>query len=92
MNDDFSFDFLFCVNHSRVSFISRNFAPICILIPNIIARSMFLFDYKWHVLKFQNDTLIHPIIRLRLDKHCLIFTNEIQVLENNMYLTHAPTI
>ena len=52
MNDDFSFDFLFCVNHLTAFLIDLNFAPIYILIPNILARSMnglldmFLFDYK----------------------------------------------
>ena len=52
MNDDFSFDFLFCVNHLRALLINSNFAPIYILIPHIIARSMnglldmFSFDYK----------------------------------------------
>ena len=40
MNDDFSFDFLFCVNHLRALLINPNFAPTYILIPNIKARSM----------------------------------------------------
>ena len=35
MNDDFSFDFLFCVNHLRALLINRNFSPIYILIPNV---------------------------------------------------------
>ena len=65
MNDDFSFDFLFCVNHLRTSLINRNFAPIYILIPNIISRSMYLVIMR-QGLNNEGITLIYVFAAIKI--------------------------
>ena len=65
MNDDFSFDFLFCVNHLRALLINSNFAPIYILIPNIIARSIYLV-IKRQGLNNEGITLIYVFAVIKI--------------------------